>query len=126
MRDGKCTRAFFAGKISSAGQVALTPARQHRSGAGIPTGQAGSHAGWAGTCRDETITRLASAWRTSLTRRPVTAIGRGTARDRATHVRPRPDHATRASDGIAPRTFQVHVRQGTADRTARIPRRSSA
>ena len=89
MSDGKCTKAFFAGKIDSAGQVASS-CSSASTGAGIPTGQAGSHAGWTGNCRDETITRLASACRTSLTRRPVTGIGRGTDRDRAVAARERP------------------------------------
>ena len=77
MSDGKCTRAFFAGRISSTGQIVLSCFERLGFAQGIPGGHAGSQAGCAGTCRDETMTRLASAWRTSLTNRPVTEMGRG-------------------------------------------------
>ena len=102
-------------------------ARVASIGAGIPTGHAGSQAGWAGTCRDETITRLARAWRTSLTRRPVTGIGRGTDLDRAVAAAGMP----RLCDPLASdRPFSTGLagpfRSGPVDRTARIPRRSSA
>ena len=65
-----------------------SPVADISDGAAIPAGQAGSQAGWAGTCRDETITRLARAWSTSLTTRPVTGIGRGTARAVAVRAGP--------------------------------------
>ena len=89
------------------------PARAQPTGAGIPAGQAGSQAGWAGTCRVETITRLASAWRTSLTRRLVTGIGRGADLDRdELPARRGRDLAVATPSGRPPAVSRVQFVQG--------------